>query len=184
MFNSRFGLLIFIILGLLCFQANCIDLNQLFASMSIEDKCGQMTQLTAEILAQTSIPGDVNDNPMNETLVREAVVTRGVGSINGHPFGIALPQGTWQKMISVVQDYATKESKLKIPIVYVSNSIHGANYVQEGVLFPQPLAQAATFNLEFAQRIGEIASIETRAVGITWNNNPILDMGRQPLWSR
>ena len=64
------------------------------------------------------------------------------------------------------------------------DSIHGANYIREAVLFPQPLSMAASFNLEIAKKVGEITSIETRASGIPWNFNPVLDVGRQPLWPR
>ena len=87
-------------------------------------------------------------------------------------------------MIKQIQDVALNETRLKIPIIYGIDSIHGANYVQEGVLFPQPLSQAATFNRDVAHRIGEITALETRAIGVPWNFNPVLDIGRQPLWPR
>ena len=44
--------------------------------------------------------------------------------------------------------------------------------------------KAASFNLDIAENIGRITAEETRAVGIPWNFNPVLDVGRQPLWPR
>jgi beta-glucosidase len=124
------------------------------------------------------------ENPMNITLVRQAIVEKRVGSINGHSTVNALPGEVFQSMITTIHDITLKETNLKIPVIYATNSIHGANYIQEGIIFPHPINQGATFNLEISQRIGSIASTETRAVGVTWNNNPVLDIGRQPLWSR
>ena len=68
--------------------------------------------------------------------------------------------------------------------MYGIDSIHGANYIQEATLFPQPISMAASFNLNVVKDIARITAIETRAVGIPWNFNPVLDVGRQPLWSR
>ena len=47
-----------------------------------------------------------------------------------------------------------------------TDSIHGVNFLQEGILFPQPLAQAATFNVEIARKIGEIVAKESRSMGV------------------
>src|SRR5437870_12846409 len=43
---------------------------------------------------------------------------------------------------------------------------------------------AATWNPALMQRLAEITAVETRAVGIPWSFSPVLDIGRQPLWSR
>ena len=66
----------------------------------------------------------------------------------------------------------------------VIDAIHGANYLLNGTLFPQPLAQAATFNTELVEQGASITAYETRACGIPWNFSPVLDVARQPLWSR
>ncbi len=73
---------------------------------------------------------------------------------------------------------------MKIPVIYGVDSIHGATYIKEAVLLPHGLNRAATFNTDIAEKSGRITAIETRAVGIPWNFNPVLDMGRQPLWPR
>ncbi len=87
-------------------------------------------------------------------------------------------------MITTIQDVATKKTRLKIPVLYGIDAIHGVTYTHGGTLFPQAIALAATWNTEFAKREGEITAYEMRASGIPWNFYPVLDIGRQPLWSR
>lgn len=87
-------------------------------------------------------------------------------------------------MIKQIQDVALNESPHKIPIIYGIDSIHGAGYIQEAILFPQPINMGATFNTDLVFQDGAFTALETRAVGIPWNFNPVLDVGRQPLWPR
>jgi beta-glucosidase len=73
---------------------------------------------------------------------------------------------------------------LQIPVLYGIDTIHGPNYIVGSTLFPQPLAMAATWNPELMLRGSQIAAAETRKAGIPWTFSPVLDAGRQPLWSR
>jgi hypothetical protein len=43
---------------------------------------------------------------------------------------------------------------------------------------------ASSFNTDIAEQVGSITAMETRATGIPWNFNPVLDIGRQHLWPR
>ncbi|MEN9639736.1 MAG: hypothetical protein RLZZ262_1605, partial [Bacteroidota bacterium] len=79
---------------------------------------------------------------------------------------------------------ATTKTNHKIPVLYGIDAIHGANYVMGSTLFPQPLAQAASFDRNLVQEGAKITAYETRAVGIPWNFSPVLDVARNPLWSR
>ena len=112
-----------------------------------------------------------------------AIVDKHVGSILNTPKDIAQKGAVWQTIIKHIHD-ETLKTRLKIPVLYGIDSIHGANYIQEAVVFPQPLAQAASFNTEMAEKIGEIVAKETRATGIPWNFSPSMDIGRQPAWPR
>ena len=60
----------------------------------------------------------------------------------------------------------------------------GANYVREATLLPQPLGLAASWDADLVERCHALTAAQTRAVGIPWNFAPVLDVGRQPLWSR
>jgi beta-glucosidase len=53
-----------------------------------------------------------------------------------------------------------------------------------GTLFPQQIGQAATWNPDLVLKGAEITALECRISGIPWNFSPVLDLGRQPLWSR
>jgi beta-glucosidase len=157
-----------------------INVDQYVKNMTIEEKCGQMTQITFSVI----LKNDSDSVFINDTKLLEAVQKYQVGSILNTAFDTAQSGKTWHKIIRKVQEYALNNSRLRIPILYGIDSIHGANYVQEAVLFPQPLSLAATFNTDIVQEVGRITALETRAVGIPWNFNPVLDVGRQPLWPR
>jgi beta-glucosidase len=97
--------------------------------------------------------------------------------------GQALPLARWYDITGKIQE-ASQRTRLKIPVLYGIDSIHGANYVQGSTLFPQEIGMAATWSPALMQRSQEIAAAETRAAGIPWSFSPVLDIGRQPLWPR
>lgn len=69
-------------------------------------------------------------------------------------------------------------------MLYGIDVIHGNNYTSDAVLFPQPIAQAATFNTELVRKITEVAAYETRASYIPWTFSPAMDLCRNPVWPR
>ena len=175
------------VLILLCLSValcSAIDVKKLLNDMTLEQKCGQMTQIAADVIQKAKEPLDPNENPINETELTFATKVVQVGSILNAPYVKAQTAKTWQAMQKMIQDMALNNTNLGIPIIYGLDTIHGANYVREGTLFPQPLSMAASFDLEVAEKVGAIGAMETRATGIPWNFNPVLDMGRQPVWPR
>ena len=157
------------------------DLLDLVNKMTVNEKCGQMTQVTFYVIEKENYI--LNEDPVDLIKLKKAIVEKHVGSILNTPGNIAQKAEIWQKIITHIHD-ETQNTRLKIPVIYGIDSIHGANYIQEAVLFPQPLAQAASFNTEISEKIGEIVAKETRATGIPWNFSPSMDIGRQPLWPR
>jgi beta-glucosidase len=157
------------------------DLLEILNQMTPEEKCGQMTQVTFDVIEKDGFV--LNDDPVDLNRLKIAIVDKHVGSILNTPKDIAQKGAIWQKIIKHIHD-VTLNTRLQIPVLYGIDSIHGANYIQEAVLFPQPLAQAASFNTEMAEKIGEIVAKETRAAGIPWNFSPSMDIGRQPAWPR
>ena len=152
--------------------------DELLAKMTLEEKVGQMTQLEISMVS-TGRNQEIRIDPAK---LEKAVVKYGVGSIL-NVADQALTLDRWHETIRQIQD-ASKRTRLKIPVLYGIDTIHGANYVQGATLFPQPLAMAATWNPELMMRASEVAAIETRAAGIPWTFSPVLDTGRQPLWPR
>lgn len=160
------------------------NIEELIEKMTLEEKAGQMTQINLNLVSVgDSIYQLKEPHELDEEKLRKAILQYHVGSILNCP-GYALPLGHWRSIISDIQNLATNESRLKIPVLYGIDAIHGANYLTEGTLFPQPIAQAATWNLSFSKSIAEVTAYETRAMGIPWNFSPVLDVMRQPLWIR
>src|SRR5262249_23553535 len=114
--------------------------------------------------------------------LQKAIGQYGVGSILNVQ-DQALTIDRWHEILRQIHAAAGK-TRLKIPVIYGIDSIHGANYVQGATLFPQEIGMAATWNPELMKRVEEITAGETRAAGIPWSFSPVLDIGRQPLWPR
>jgi beta-glucosidase len=151
--------------------------DALLKQMTAEEKVGQMTQVTIDVISREGEP-----HQLDPSKVQKAVDHYKVGSIL-NVMGHAYPVDHWHEIINQIQDAAAK-TRLKIPVLYGLDSIHGANYVMGSTLFPQAFGLAATWNPELAERAGEISAFQTRAAGIPWNFYPVLDIGRQPLWPR
>jgi beta-glucosidase len=114
--------------------------------------------------------------------MKDAVVNYKLGSILNSPGPLQSVQD-WNRLITEIQD-ATKQTRLKIPVLYGLDHIHGVTYIGGGTLFPQPIAQAATWNRELAYNTGVITAYESRAAGVPWSFSPALDLGTNPVWSR
>jgi beta-glucosidase len=153
-------------------------IEDLLKRMSLEEKVGQMTQLTIEMI----VTGRDQNVKIDPAKLEKAIVKYGVGSIL-NVADQALTIDRWHEIIGQIQE-AAKKTRLGIPVIYGIDSIHGANYVQGATLFPQEIGMAATWNPELMKRAAEITAIETRAAGIPWSFSPVLDLGRSPLWPR
>jgi beta-glucosidase len=154
------------------------EADELLRKMTLREKIGQMTQLDIQMVTD----GKDQDIRINPAKLDKAVVQYGVGALL-NVYDEALPPERWQNLIGQIQAAAAR-TRLKIPVLYGLDSIHGANYVQRATLFPQPLGMAATWNPDLVLRASQISADETRAVGVPWVFAPILDIGRQPLWPR
>lgn len=156
--------------------------KELLSKMTIEEKVGQMTQITIQAVSKTQ-GTRYQKHELDEKKLEEAIVKYNVGSIL-NVYDVAHSIDYWHEVITKIQDLATKKTRLGIPVIYGIDAIHGATYTKGSTLFPQALAVASTFNREIVERIGEITALETRASGIPWNFYPVMDLGRQPLWPR
>jgi beta-glucosidase len=96
-------------------------IEALLRKMTIEEKVGQMTQLTIDMVTT----GDDQEVKIDEAKLRKAVVEYGVGSIlNVNNQAISIDH--WHRIIGPIQQAAQK-TRLKIPVIYGVDSIHGAN---------------------------------------------------------
>lgn len=164
---------------------NTRDIEVLLRQMSIEEKAGQMTQIDLGVIAQGAPCALAQPVSLDTAKLRKAIEGYHIGSVLNVGCGSgALTLTEWHTLLDELHRYNARWSKSGIPILYGIDAIHGANYTKAATLFPQPLAQAATWNPALIKKGYEATAYEVRATGIPWNFSPVLDLGRQPLWSR
>ena len=155
--------------------------ERLLDAMTLQEKVGQMAQLTVEPFIRADGAGGFE---LDTALLREALVDYGVGSLLNVPLSESQPAGVWASFIGEVQRIATEETRLGIPVIYGVDQVHGGTYSLGSTLFPHQIALAATWNPAHARRMGEITAYEMRACNIPWNFAPILDLGADPRFPR
>lgn len=102
---------------------NSQKIEALLRKMTLKEKVGQMTQLTIDMVTS----GDDQNVRIDPAKLEKAVVQYKVGSIL-NVNNQALPIDRWHEIITGIQTAAQK-TRLKIPVIYGIDSIHGANYV-------------------------------------------------------
>ena len=150
--------------------------DAILKQMTLDEKIGQMTQVTLGVVCSQQ------DGILDTAALRKAIQHYKVGSIlnvTGH----ALTVDQWHVVITQIQDEA-KKTRLHIPVIYGLDGIHGQTYTLDATLFPQSIAMAATRNPDLVTGAAKVTAKELRASGVRWNFAPVLDCGRQPLWSR
>ena len=158
--------------------------NQL-RSMTIEEKIGQMSQIDLGVLAVGKTCEVADPIRLDTAKLRLAFQRYKVGSVLNCGCGFhALSRQRWLELIDSIQQANNLHTNHGIPVLYGIDAIHGANYTLGSTLFPQQIGQAATWNPDLIAAAASITAYETRASGIPWNFSPVLDIGRQPLWSR
>ncbi|HSV87675.1 MAG TPA: glycoside hydrolase family 3 N-terminal domain-containing protein [Bacteroidales bacterium] len=160
-----------------------LKVENLLSQMTIEEKVGQMTQVTLDVITATDSEGRfIVPHRVDPEKLRSAVVDHHVGSIF-NVAGYAFPQAYWHELLGAIHEM-TQETDKKIPVLYGIDAVHGHNYATEATMFPQQIGMAATWNLALVEKAASITAYETRATGIAWNFAPVLDLGRHPAWPR
>lgn len=159
--------------------------DDLLSQMTLEEKIGQMTQINNSLIvtnanwgAGTDLSIEIKiDTAKLGTLLR----TYHIGSFLN---GIAVPAQTWYTFYKDLQEYNLNVSRLKIPIIYGVDHMHGPNYLEGGTIFPHAINTAATYNNQFPADMAHVTAIETADIGHQWLFAPVLDLSRTPLWGR
>lgn len=159
--------------------------EKLLSKMSLEEKVGQMTQVTLDVIGEgENRYSSFEPFNLDKELVRKAVSEYKVGSFLNTANNRALTRQKWYEVINEIQNINKAENELNIPIIYGVDQIHGATYTAGATMFPQQIAQAASRNPELVEKGAAITAYETRASGISWNFSPVLDLGMDPRFSR
>ena len=150
-------------------------IEDLLQRMTLQEKLGQMVQIDLGCIGKGE----------NEALLQKAIIDYGVGSIlsggSGSPFENT-PAG-WAKLSNKLRKLS-RETRLKIPVLYGVDAVHGHNMVPGATIYPHNLAVAATFNRELAQAYAAKTGEELAATGLHWTFAPVLDVARDPRWGR
>ena len=145
-------------------------LAPLIARMTVEEKAGQLTLMSA------AWPGGAATtlNPAASGVSFDAQLD---DARRGRLTGVF--NGNGAVMARRMQQVAVRESRLKIPLIFAADVIHGFRTV-----FPVPLAEAGSFEPELAERTARVAATEAAAAGIDWTFSPMVDVARDARWGR
>ena len=132
--------------------------NDLLARMTLEEKLGQLQMLDG--LADGAY------RPEHPEMIRKGLLGSTL-NVRG------------AKRTNELQRIAMTESRLKIPVLFAFDVIHGYRAV-----FPVPLGEAASFDPASAERAASVAAAEASAAGVKWTFAPMVDIARDPRWGR
>ncbi len=160
-------------------------INDLLSQMTVEEKIGQMTQINnSEIVtnAQWGAGADLSIEIKVDTAKLGSMIRKyHVGSFLN---GIAVPPQTWYQFYKDIQEYNLRVSRLKIPVIYGIDHMHGPNYLEGATVFPHAINTAASYNNQIPADMAHVTAIETADLGHQWLFAPVLDLARTPLWGR
>ncbi|WP_246163510.1 beta-glucosidase BglX [Sphingobacterium humi] len=136
-------------------------ITELLGKMTLEEKIGQLNLVTG---------GEATTGSVVSTDVEAKIKAGQIGGI----FSMSSPA-----KIRKAQELAVQHSRLKIPIIFGMDVIHGYKTV-----FPIPLGLAATWDMPLIQQTARVSAIEASADGINWTFSPMVDISRDPRWGR
>ncbi|MVO09916.1 beta-glucosidase BglX [Flavobacterium sp. TP390] len=134
---------------------------ELLAKMTLEEKIGQLNLPSA---------GDFTTGQATNSDIGKKIEEGLVGGL----FNIKSVA-----KIKDVQRVAVEKSRLKIPLLFGMDVIHGYE-----TTFPIPLGTSCTWNMELTQKMAQTAAKEASADGICWTFSPMVDLSRDPRWGR
>lgn len=137
------------------------QVDSLLNLMTLEEKIGQMNQIT-------------NDKKYTGPVIKDP---NKLEEIKAGRVGAILNVTTIERSCQY-QD-AAMQSRLKIPLLFGLDVIHGMK-----TIFPIPLAEACSFDLELMEKTARVAASEASAHGIHWTFAPMVDIGRDARWGR
>ena len=136
-------------------------IDGLMKKMTLDEKIGQLNLLTA---------GEATTGSTVSTDIEKKIKAGQLGGL----FSISTPQ-----RIRKVQEIAVNQSRMKIPMIFGMDVIHGYR-----TLFPIPLGLSCSWDMSVIERSAQIAASEASADGICWTYSPMVDVSRDPRWGR
>lgn len=143
--------------------------KELLARMTLDEKVGQMTQADQMYLKDLS---DI------ETLFLGSILSGGDSDPKE-----GNSREAWANLYSTIQA-RTSRTRLRIPLLYGIDAVHGHNNVLGAVIFPHNIGLGATRNATLVEKIGQITAEEVRATGIQWVFAPCVTVPQDIRWGR
>jgi beta-glucosidase len=143
--------------------------DELVGKMTLVEKAGQLSLMAS---AWGGGAAAALNPPSNSNFPKQLEETR-QGQLTG------VFNGNGARMARIMQTAAVKESRLKIPLIFAADIIHGHR-----TIFPVPLAEVSSFEPDLARRTAEVAAFEASGAGIDWNFSPMCDVARDQRWGR
>lgn len=182
----RLGLAILLLTALVaCNKPDRID--QLISQMTLEEKCGQLTcpigftmygKAGDSLWLADDFIGMMDTMPLGScwAVLRADPWSQKTVETGLHPRESA-------RMLNRIQHYAVENTRLGIPLLFCEETPHGHMAVGTTV-FPTGIAQASTWDPELLEQMGEVMGREIRLQGAHVGYGPVLDIARDPRWSR
>ena len=145
------------------------QVKKLLAQMTLDEKIGQMTQPDQEFIRD---PSDIEKYFLGSVLS---------GGSSDPKEGNSLT--AWTNLYDRLQRH-TELTRLKIPILYGVDAVHGHNNVLGAVVFPHDIGLGCTRNAALVEKIGRITAEEVRASGIQWVFAPCVTVPQDIRWGR
>ena len=157
--------------------------EDLLSRMTLAEKVGQMTQIE---VARLMGRDQWDRGPLNNTWLRNILRDNVVGSVFSGGGSAPVPNTPrdWAEMTNAIQAYALEHSRLRIPIIYGVDAVHGHNTVLGATIYPHNIGLAATWNPELVRKVAEAAANDVAATGVHWNFAPVGDLGLDMRWGR
>lgn len=143
------------------------SIEELLASMTLEEKVGQMVQGARDMMH----PSDIKRLGLGSIL-------SGGGSYPGKN-----TPGEWQEMIKNYQDAALVTGK-GIPIIYGVDAVHGLALVKNAVVFPHNIGLGAANDPDLMYKMGAAVAEEMKLIRVPWNFSPCVAVNTDPRWGR
>ncbi len=143
--------------------------DSLMAKMTLREKIGQMTQV--DISAISNDPEAIARYSLGSVLIG------GSSEIND------ISASGWADYYDTLQSYALR-SRIKIPIIFGTDAVHGHNNVDGAVIFPHNIGMGCTGDTTLAKEEGRITAEEIAGTGMDWAFAPCIAVARNIRWGR
>ena len=144
--------------------------DSLVSRMTLEEKAGQLSLMASAWGGGAAL---ALNPPQGDSSFPKQVEEARQGQLTG------VFNGNGARMARIMQTAAVKQSRMKIPLMFAADIIHGHR-----TIFPVPLAEVASFEPDLARRTAAAAAFEAAGAGIDWTFSPMVDVARDQRWGR